>query len=697
MSDDPVTAQRLKNGLPVFVALASLLLVLAVMAALYFGRDILVPVTLAILLSFVLVPAVRLLGHIRMPRVPAVLLVVVVVFGALFGIGSLIVREGGQLVSDLPRYSLVMQDKIKSLRGATADTGTLSRIVDVFQDLSATLSPPPPPELKGDPGSAGHPLTIEIRAARAGLVENLQTFAGPILHPLATTGLILIFTIFILLQREDLRNRMIRLAGGSGDLRRTTAAIDDAARRLSRFFLAQLALNVAFGVVIGVGLWLIGVPSPTLFGVLAAILRFVPYIGAAISALLPLVLAASVDPGWSMMIATAALFLVVEPIAGHVIEPLLYGHSTGLSPIAVILSATIWTFLWGPIGLVLATPLTVCLVVLGRHVDRLWYLDVLLGDQPALDPPEIFYQRMLANDPAEAIDQGRQFLKERALVTYYDEVVLAGLRLAQDDLSRGTLDRARQGEVGAAIRAVVARLGTTPVALRPRKGKARTASSEAAAAVAAAGPDRKVAAVVLKPADLAPAWRGAVPGVRVLVGFWGERDPATLDRLRRATSADVLVTTLNDAIENAIAVSRAPGVEPARTAATLMLSQTLDRHGLRSEVMAMSAIRGGARPTDAAGLAMICFSYLEPVSLSQIRFTVRQARAAVPGVRVLVGFWGERDPATLGRLRRATSADVLVTTLNDAIENAVALARAPAVEPVRTQAAPAAGLPQAAE
>lgn len=655
MSDDPVTAQRLKNGLPVFVALASFLLVVSVMAALYFGRDILVPVTLAILLSFVLVPAVRLLGRIRVPRVPAVLLVVVVVFGALFGIGSLIVREGGQLVSDLPRYSLVMQDKIKSLRGATADTGTLSRIVDVFQDLSATLSPPPPPELKGDPGSAGHPLTVEIRAARAGLVENLQTFAGPILHPLATTGLILIFTIFILLQREDLRNRMIRLAGGSGDLRRTTAAIDDAARRLSRFFLAQLALNVAFGVVIGVGLWLIGVPSPTLFGVLAAILRFVPYIGAAISALLPLVLAASVDPGWSMMIATAALFLIVEPIAGHVIEPLLYGHSTGLSPIAVILSATIWTFLWGPIGLVLATPLTVCLVVLGRHVDRLWYLDVLLGDQPALDPPEIFYQRMLANDPAEAIDQGRQFLKERALVTYYDEVVLAGLRLAQDDLSRGTLDRERQGEVGAAIRAVVARLGTTPVARRPRKGSARTASTEAAAAVAAAGPDRRVAAVVLTRADLAPAWRGAAP---------------------------VLCVS-----------SRGPFDE----AATLMLSQTLDRHGLRSEVLAMSAIRAGARPKDAGSLALICFSYLEPVSLSQIRFTVRQARAAVPGVRVLVGFWGERDPATLGRLRRATSADFLVTTLNDAIENAIAASRSPSAVPARPDAEPAARLPQAAE
>ncbi len=473
MSEDPVTAQRLRQGLPIFVALASLLLVVATMAALYLGREILVPVTLAILLSFVLVPAVRMLRRLRVPRAPAVLLVVVIVFGALFGIGSLIASEASQLASDLPRYTQVMRTKIKDLRGATAGTGTLSRIVDMVQDLSATLQPPPAAEVRGEPGSRTHPLTVELTPARASVVDTLQTFAGPILHPLATTGLILIFTIFILLQREDLRNRAIRLAGGSGDLRRTTAAIDDATSRLSRFFLAQLALNIAFGLVIGIGLWLIGVPSPTLFGVLAAILRFVPYIGAAISALLPLILAAAVDPGWSMVIATAALFLVVEPICGHVIEPLLYGHSTGLSPVAVILAATIWTFLWGPIGLVLATPLTVCLVVLGRHVERLWYLDVLLGDQPALSPPEIFYQRMLAGDPVEAIDQGWQFLKERALVTYYDEVALAGLLLAQEDLSRGTLDRERQAEVGAAIGTVVDRLGTAPVAPRPARIRPR--------------------------------------------------------------------------------------------------------------------------------------------------------------------------------------------------------------------------------
>ncbi|MCJ2133063.1 AI-2E family transporter [Methylobacterium sp. J-026] len=647
MSEDPVTAQRLREGLPVFVALASLLLVVATMVALYLGREILVPVTLAILLSFVLVPAVRMLRRLHVPRAAAVLLVVVTVFGALFGIGSLIASEASQLASDLPRYTQTMSAKIKDLRGATAGSGSLSRIVDMVQDLSATLQPPPAAEVRGEPGTRTHPLTVEITPARASVVDTLQTFAGPLLHPLATTGLILIFTIFILLQREDLRNRAIRLAGGSGDLRRTTAAIDDATSRLSRFFLAQLALNIAFGLVIGLGLWIIGVPSPTLFGVVAAILRFVPYIGAAISALLPLILAAAVDPGWSMVIATAALFLIVEPICGHVIEPLLYGHSTGLSPIAVILAATIWTFLWGPIGLVLATPLTVCLVVLGRHVERLWYLDVLLGDQPALSPPEIFYQRMLAGDPAEAIDQGWQFLKERALITYYDEVALAGLLLAQEDLSRGTLDRARQSEVGAALRTVVDRLGTAPVARRVRRGSGRGPDTETAAALAAVGPDRQIAGIVLSREDLAPQWRSDIP---------------------------VLCVS-----------SRGPFDE----AATLMLSQILGRHGLASQTLSMAAIRAGERPDAPDDLALICFSYLEPVSLSQIRFTVRQARAAVPGVRILVGFWRERDPATLDRLRRATSADFLVTSLNEALSAVLGACR----EPARPRTVPAAPIP----
>ncbi|GJD32186.1 hypothetical protein PMNALOAF_3453 [Methylobacterium adhaesivum] len=629
MSDDPITARLLRQAMPVFTTLASCLLVITIAAALYLGRDIFVPVTLAILLSFVLVPAVRLLRRLRLPRALAVMLVVIAAFGALLGIALLIANETAQLAADLPRYQVTMKEKIASLKEATAGSGTLTRVIDMVQDIGAQLQPETKDIVAEAPkaGSLDHPLHVQIAAAKAGLLGTLGAVVAPILHPLATTGLILIFTIFILLQREDLRNRAIRLAG-SGDLRRTTAAIDDAVSRLSRFFLAQLCLNIAFGVVIGLGLWWIGVPNPILFGVLAAIMRFVPYVGAAISALLPLVVAAAVDPGWTMVIATAALFLVVEPIAGHVVEPLLYGHSTGLSPIAVILAATLWAFLWGPIGLVLATPITVCLVVLGRHIERLWFLDVILGDQPALSPPEIFYQRMLASDPAEAIDQGELFLKARALVTYYDEVVLAGLLMAQDDLARGALDRERQGEVGASLRTVVTRLGTRPVR-RAKSGRAKTGNRETSAAVAAVGPDRQVAAIVRTPADLAPGWRGPCP---------------------------VLCVS-----------SRGPFDE----AATLMLSQILGQHGLAAQVVSMAALRQGERPAVVEGIAMVCFSYLEPVSLSQIRLNVRQARQAIPGVKVLVGFWRERDPSTLERLRRTVSADVLVTSLNGALDAAL--------------------------
>lgn len=641
MTTDPVTTRLLRQALPVVTTLASLLLVVTLASALYFGRDILVPVALAILLSFVLLPAVRALRRLRVPRAAAVLLVVLLAFGMLGAVGSLIAREAAQLASDLPRYSLTLRDKITALRTATAERGglsdTFSGFFDMAEEIGKELQPPVAKTDTDTPlGTADRPMQVEIHAPRSGLLKTLGSVAGGVLHPLATLGLILLFTIFILLQREDLRNRAIRLAGSS-DLRRTTAAIDDATSRLSRFFVAQLILNVAFGLVIGVGLWFIGVPSPILFGVIAGITRFVPYVGAVISAVLPLAIAVAVDPGWSMAIQVAILFAIVEPIAGHVVEPLLYGHSTGISPVAVILAATIWTFLWGPIGLLLATPLTVCLVVLGRHVERLWFLDVILGDRPALGPQEIFYQRMLAGDPAEAIDQGRLFLKERALVTYYDEVVLPGLRMAQEDAARGMLDRERQGEVGAGFRAVVEALGQARKRGLPRRSR-KPVGAEAEAAFAAVGPDRRTAGIVLGPEDLAPAWRGGTPVLCVASG--GAFDEA----------------------------------------ATLMLAQTLSRHGLGARVAGSDVLRDGLPEGERP--AMICFSYLDPISLSQIRLTIRRARKAVPGVTILVGFWRERDPASLGRLRRATAADLLVTSLSDALDAALDRAKAEKAAPV---------------
>ena len=281
-------------------------------------------------------------------------------------------------------------------------------------------------------------------------------------------GITFVVLIFILLQREDLRDRMIRLFGSS-DLHRTTAAMDDAARRLSRFYLTQLALNAAFGVWTSAGLWIIGVPSPVLWGILTALLRFVPYVGSFIAALLPIGLAAAVDPGWSMMLWTAALFIVSEPFMGHVVEPLVYGKSTGLSPFSVVVSAIFWTWLWGPIGLLIATPLTLCLVVLGRHVERLEFFDVLLGDRPALSPAENFYQRMLAGDPDEALEHAEQLLKERSLSSYYDEVALKGLQLAANDAARDVLAPAQIERIKEAIKGLVHDLGSVPDAEPPKE------------------------------------------------------------------------------------------------------------------------------------------------------------------------------------------------------------------------------------
>jgi predicted PurR-regulated permease PerM len=361
-------------------SLTTLLFVVVIVGCVYVGREVLVPMALAILLSFALAPPVELLQRWHMPRSVAVIGVVLLAFAGVFSLGGLMISQVNQLASDLPRYQSTLQEKIKTLRGVAAGSGTLERASEVLQNLSREIDRPNSavPPTSAEPSAVlkptDRPIPVEVRQPDAGALQTLSALISPLIHPLETAGIVVIFIIFILLQRQDLRNRLVRLAG-SRDLQRTTAAIDDAAQRLSQLFLTQLALNAAFGVVIGAGLWIIGVPSSALWGMLAMVLRFVPYIGPPISAIFPLVLAAAVGTGWGMVLWTAALFLVVESVVGQAIEPFVFGHRTGLSPVAIIVSATFWTWLWGPIGLILATPLTVCLVVLGRHVDRFKFLD----------------------------------------------------------------------------------------------------------------------------------------------------------------------------------------------------------------------------------------------------------------------------------------------------------------------------------
>ena len=624
MFDTTLSTQQRAGGL--MTGAAAAVLAAVIFGTLYLGREVFVPIALAILLSFVLAPLVLLLQRLHIPRSLSVLAVVLLTFVSIFVLGGVIATQLAQLAGDLPRYQFTMREKIKSLRGTAAPSVTLERAADVLQDLGKELGKPkdraPGPTVPqaDTPGSGPEtkPIPVEIRQPPPGTLESIATLIAPLLQPLTTTGIIVIFVIFILLQREDLRNRVIKLAG-SHDLQKTTAALDDAATRLSRLFLTQLIVNAAFGVVIGIGLWWIGVPSPVLWGILAAVLRFVPYIGAFIGAVFPLALAAAVDPGWSMLIWTAALFLAVEPVVGHVIEPLLYGHTTGLSPVAVVVSATLWTALWGPIGLVLATPLTICLVILGRHVERLRFLDVMFGDRPALSPSEIFYQRMLAGDPAEAVDKAEEFLKEKSLSIYYDEVALPGLRLAQNDVARGSLDQVRVAKIRATVGELVDDLAEhEDRVIAPTV----TQDAEAAAAVEAAG-ESTGELPILDGKRLAAEWQSKTP------------------------------------------VICAAGRTGLDEAAATMLAQVLVKHGLGARTEGADALStSNISHLDAAGIVMVCLSYLDTSSPAHMRYSIRRVRRRLPNAKILLGCWmAEGDVAGLGD---TVKADAAANTLRDA-------------------------------
>ncbi len=413
------------------------LVAVVIVAALFLARAVLIPVTLAVLLSFILVPLVGLLRRLPIGRTAPVLLAVALALAIALGIGSMVGAQIAELSRQVPRYASTIERKVEMLRGLTLDRANrvlsgIGRQVEREKQGQPPTSPENPAE---EAATEQKPMPVEVHNPNPSPLEMTQRILSPLVAPLSTTALVFVVTVFALLQREDLRDRLIRLTG-SGDLHRTTQAMDDAGRRLSRYFITQLAINFGFGVIIAIGLSIIGLPSPMLWGVVSALLRFVPYVGSILSAVFPLALAAAVDPGWVKLIWTAWLYFVLEPIVGQALEPLLYGHSTGLSPFAVIVAAIFWGWLWGPIGLIMSTPLTLVLVVLGRHVKRLEFFDVLLGDRPPLTPVESFYQRMLADNSDEAQSQAELLLKERSLSSYYDEVVLKGLRLAAADAQR---------------------------------------------------------------------------------------------------------------------------------------------------------------------------------------------------------------------------------------------------------------------
>jgi len=422
-----------KSSIFIAVALA--------IAMLYFGRQIFIPLALALVLSFLLTPLVSLLERLHLGRVPAVMVVLILCFALTAGMGWVVAGQLLDITGHFRDYKANLEATFRSLRAPAA--GALGQATATVRELNKELSAAPGQpagHLPDDNGKARptHPVPVQVTPPPSNLLADLRALLGPLEGPAETAAIVIIFTAFMLIKREDLRNRLIRL-GGQGHLTVMTQALDDASQRLSRYLLLQFLVNSGYGVLFGVGLYVIRIPHALLWGALAALLRFVPYIGTLIAAAFPVLMALAVFPGWQHALLIVGLFLILEAIVGNVIEPWLYGSHTGISSIAILIAAVFWSMLWGPVGLILSTPLTVCLMLAGRYVPRLGFLEVLLGDEPVLSPQELFYQRLLAMDQDEARNIAEVQLQEKSLESLYETVLIPALRLAEEDRHRDAL------------------------------------------------------------------------------------------------------------------------------------------------------------------------------------------------------------------------------------------------------------------
>ncbi|AOB33368.1 hypothetical protein AKI39_03330 [Bordetella sp. H567] len=400
---------------------ANLLSATLIVAGLYYGREVLIPLAFAFLISFALSPLVTWLGRLRLPRGASVIGVMAVVIVVLGGLGLLLGTQLRALGEQLPTYQSTMEAKVVDLRTRLKAPGVLDRALETITSLRKEVESTTLP-------SADEAQRVAVVPGPESPLKTAGAWIAPALQPLATMGIILVFVFIALYDQGDLRDRALTILGG--DLHRSTDALQEAATRIAKYLRMQLLVNVGYGVPMALGLWLIGVPGALLWGTLAAVMRFVPYVGPMISAIFPIGLAFAVDPGWHMLLWTIALVVVLELISNNVVEPLLYGTSTGLSAMSLIAAATFWTVLWGPVGLILSTPLTVCILVIGRHLPQLQFFETLLGAAPALDAPTRLYQRLIADDADEAIELANAEVRRSSVQAFYHDIGIEVLRIA---------------------------------------------------------------------------------------------------------------------------------------------------------------------------------------------------------------------------------------------------------------------------
>ncbi len=433
-----------RNSLPSFIYFA------AVVACLYLGREFLLPVILAALLCFLLAPLLTILEGWKVGRILSVLIVTMLAFVVIGALTYVMISQLLDFAKDLPSYRSNLLGKVTALREQSG--GPLGSAMATVQEVLSALNPVP------KEGTAPVPVVVQGSQGTTGVLAGIVM---PILGPLGNMAVVSVLVIFMLLGREDLRDRLIHLVG-RGHMGVTTEALDEASTRVSGYLRAQLLINVLYGIPVAVGLYFIGIPNAALWGVLAVLLRFLPYIGPWIAAAFPIALSLAVSQNWNQLLLTCGLFVAMELLSNNVIEPWLYGASTGLSPFAIIISALFWAWIWGGVGLVLATPLTVCLAVAGKHVPGLTFLDVLLGEKPPIDHSERLYQRLLALDEEECLEMVQASAKEHGLAQAADKVLLPALMTLEAESRTGILPEKSQTAALTLLRQICVEMADPP-------------------------------------------------------------------------------------------------------------------------------------------------------------------------------------------------------------------------------------------
>jgi predicted PurR-regulated permease PerM len=596
----------------------------AVVAVLYLARDLLIPLAFAITLSIVLAPVVAWLQKLRLGRVTSAILVMLVATASAGGVSWVIFNDLVEVAIELPGYKDNIDKKIESLNAPGKSAfGRAAESVEELRKQIASAPPPVPPaadapsapksrRIASNPGN--HPLAVQIVQEPGNELQYVGSLAKPFLRPLAVFGMVLIFSLYLLIEQNDLRNRLFRLVGLQ-QLNLMTQALNDATQRVSRYLMLQLLVNACFGALFGTGLYLIGLPYAALWGVVAAILRWVPYVGSLVAAALPLMLSLAVFNGWAHPSMVFGLFALLELITGNFVEPWLYGIHTGVSSLALLLATVFWAALWGPAGLILSTPLTVCVLVLGRYVPQFKFLHVLLGDEAPLEAEALIYQRLLDMDEQEARAVADRYLKEHSLTQLYDQVLIPALTMAEHDRHKGALDTVREEFLFLSMKEMLAELPDDSLKITPPNAEA-----------------------AVEPAmESKPEW----PAGRVIC------IPANDE------ADEISASMLSQLLEIGGCAALSFPVDPDMLHLMQVLEPSADD--------------------------VICISSLPPFAFSHAKSLSRQLRARFPLTRIVVGVWGFAGDAKVALERfPLPRPEYLATSLEQAVLAVAAPVEVPA-------------------